>query len=236
MGIGPKVRERAVLLQGAHFVWASAPSMGSFRSPDLGARSSSMIFSAQRTWGRRTDSHALRNFAPSGNPTAISCRGRRQPHRGGAGQISGRTFLESSVGFARRASREKICVSWVGPKVLRRRARRAKNGAAASALERASAIGRYRRARVSTINGWEVSPGHERRHPELFDTGRQIIPPPAVSGRRFAGAGPGSTVRPARQACRSVDEKFRPAEPEQSSRSWRTWLRRSHGPSFATRP
>ena len=54
--------------------------------------------------------------------------------------------------------------------------------------------------------------------------GDQIIPPPAVSGRRFAGAGPGSTVRPARQACRSGAEKFRPAEPEQSSRSWRTWL------------
>jgi hypothetical protein len=113
-----------------------------------------------------------------------------------------------------------------------------KTAPSAAALERASAIGRYRRARVSTINGLEVSPGHLGRHPDewLFDTGRQIIPPPAVTGRRFAGPGPRSTVRPARQVCRSGAEKFRPAEPEQSSRSWRTWLRRSHGPSFATRP
>ena len=79
-------------------------------------------------------------------------------------QISGRTFLEFSVGFARRAlsaaraTREKIECAFVrlvgfGPFIsfqgnLRRRARRAKNGAVAAALERASAIGRYRRARL----------------------------------------------------------------------------------------
>ena len=204
--------------------------IGCFR-PDLGPRSSWMIFSAQRTWGRRTNSHALlRNFAPSGIPA---------PHRGGAFQISGRTLLESSVGFARRArARERplekkssapSCVSslWTfhflsrepaspASQKWRRPPRRSREQAQLAGIA----------ARVSTINGLEVSPRHAGRHPEewLFDTGRQIIPPPAVSGRRFAGAGPRSTVRPARQACRSVDEKFRPAEPEQSSRSWRTWL------------
>ena len=210
--------------------------------PDLGARSSWMIFSAQRTWGRRTNSHALRNFAPSGNPAAMSCRGRRQPHRGALARFPGEP--SSNPASASRAGlRKNRCVSWVwtfhflfkgtcvgapGEPKMAPSPRRSREQAQLAGIA----------ARVSTINGLEVSPRHAGRHPDewLFDTGRQIIPPPAVSGRRFAGAGPRSTVRPARQACRSVDEKFRPAEPEQSSRSWRRWLRRSHGPSFATRP
>jgi hypothetical protein len=181
----------------------------------LGAKSSWMIFSAQRPWGRRTDSQALlRNFAPEWvSSRDILSRSLTAASRC-ACQISGRTFLESSIGFARRVSRAKLCVSWVWTFHFLSRERASarpasQNGAAAAALERASAIGRYRCARVSTINGLEVSPGYAGQHPELFDTGRQIISSPVVSGRRFAGAGPGSRVRPARQACHSGAEEFR---------------------------
>src|SRR5271163_4601109 len=110
-----------------------------------------MIFSAQRTWGRRTNSHALlRNFAPSGNPAAMSCRGRRQPHRGGACQISRANVPRiqrrlRAPGFQRgerpleKKSSAPLCVSW---------------GLDLSFPFKATCV----RARVSTINGLEVSP------------------------------------------------------------------------------
>ena len=163
-------------------------------------------------------------------------------------RFPGRTLSKSSVGFARRCgrgpsrkNRARLCASrglWTFHFLSREPASpgEPKMAPSAAALERARAIGRYRRARLDDRWLGGLTPTRGATPGRMaFDTGRQIIPP-AVSGRRFAGAGPRSTVRPARQACRSGAEKFRPAAPEQSFRSWRGWLRRSHGPGFATRP